>query len=83
VLLPERGQPRVLFTEPSRLTGPTWSPDGRWLLAGLPRADQWLFIRTTSPGRVIAIDAISAQFDPGGNGDAAFPRVAGWILPQR
>jgi hypothetical protein len=76
-------EPHVLFSTPGRLTGPTWSPDGNWLLIGLPDADQWLFIRTDQPGRVIAFDSISEQFDPGGRGEARFPRVAGWILPQR
>ena len=27
---------RVLFSARGRLTGPTWSPDGRWLLVGWP-----------------------------------------------
>jgi hypothetical protein len=73
----------VLFSARGVLTGPTWSPDGHWLLVGWPQADQWLFIRTSRPGRVIAINHISGQFDPGGSGDAGFPRVSGWILPQR
>ncbi len=74
---------RVLFPARGELTGPTWSPDGRWLLVGWPAADQWLFIQTGRPGRVVAFDNISEQFDPGGTGVAAFPRVSGWILPQR
>ena len=53
------------------------------MLVGWPDADQWLFIRTDRSQRVIAFDRISEQFDPGDNGDAGFPQVAGWILPQR
>lgn len=82
-LAPKGGRPRVLFSDPSRMTGPAWSPDGHWLLVGLPRADQWLFIRTDRPGRVIAFDRISEQFDPGGSGEGTFPRVSGWVLPER
>ncbi|MGH2952923.1 MAG: hypothetical protein ACRDK9_02730 [Solirubrobacterales bacterium] len=73
----------VLFSARGILTGPTWSPDGRWLLVGWPEADQWLFIRAERPGRVVAFDRISEQFDPGGSGVGRFPRVSGWILPQR
>lgn len=73
----------VLFSARGILTGPTWSPDGRWLLVGWPEANQWLFIRADRPGHVIAFDRISEQFDPGGEGGGPFPRVSGWILPQR
>ena len=74
---------QVLFAARGSLSGPTWSPDGRWLLVGWPRADQWLFIPAERSGRVIAIDRVSEQFDPGDTGAGAFPRVSGWILPQR
>jgi hypothetical protein len=77
------GGARVLFSARRALTGPTWSPDGRWLLVGWPEADQWLFIPAERRGRLVAIDRISEQFDPGGNGGVRFPRVAGWIQPQR
>ena len=73
----------VLFSARGELTGPSWSPDGRWVLVGWPEADQWVFIRTERPGRVVAFDRISEQFAPGDSGEAPFPRVAGWILPQR
>jgi hypothetical protein len=73
----------VLFSARGVLTGPTWSPDGRWLLVGWPAADQWLFIEVDRPRHVVAFDAISGQFAPGATGAASFPRVSGWILPQR
>jgi WD40-like Beta Propeller Repeat len=69
----------VLFSARGRLTGPTWSPDGRWLLVGWPAADQWLFIDTLHPRRVVAFDRISEQF----GSEGGFPSVAGWILPER
>ena len=72
---------RVLFSAHGRLTGPTWSPDGRWLLVGWPAADQWLFIDVERPRHVVAFDRISEQFDPGGDGAGRFPRVDGWMLP--
>jgi WD40 repeat protein len=68
----------VLFSGPGQLTDPTWSPNGRWLLVGWREADQWLFIDTHNPSRVVAIANIARQFDPGGQGTGAFPRISGW-----
>lgn len=85
VILSAPGRPGgdVLFSARGRLTGPTWSPDGRWLLVGWPAADQWLFIEVESRHRVVAFDNITEQFDPGETGAGSFPRVAGWTLPSR
>jgi hypothetical protein len=80
VILRTGGRRVVLFSARGRLTGPTWSPDGRWLLIGWPAADQWLFI-PVEHGKTVAIDGIRAQFDPGGTGAGAFPRPGAWILP--
>lgn len=74
---------RSLFSARGDLTGPTWSPDGRWLLVGWPAADQWLFIDVDHPSDVRPFDRISEQFDPGGDGEGRFPRVDGWMLPAR
>jgi WD40-like Beta Propeller Repeat len=68
----------VLFSGPGHLTDPTWSPDGRWLLVGWREADQWLFIDTHNPSRVVAIANIARQFDPGGEDTGEFPRISGW-----
>jgi hypothetical protein len=70
------GGTKVLFLARGRLTGPTWSPDGRWLLIGWPAADQWLFVNADHPKDIWPFDAISRQFD-----SKRFPRVSGWILP--
>jgi hypothetical protein len=83
IVIERHGRGSVLFSARSRLTGPTWSPDGRWLLVGWPAADQWLFIDPDRPHRVKAFERISEQFDPGGEGPAPFPAVSGWILPER
>ncbi len=77
------GDAKQLFFARSRLTGPTWSPDGRWVLVGWPAADQWLFIEVDRRRPPVAFDRISEQFDPGGDGPAPFPNVSGWILPER
>ncbi|HEX2128881.1 MAG TPA: hypothetical protein VHF58_06655 [Solirubrobacterales bacterium] len=73
----------VLFSARGRLTGPTWSPDGRWLLVGWPAADQWLFLDTQRPKRLVPFGQISRQFASAGEVPAGFPKVAGWILPER
>jgi hypothetical protein len=84
VLSRDGGRPGpILFSARGELTGPTWSPDGRRLLVGWPAADQWLFIDADRPGRVLAVDRVSEQFDPGGIGNPEFPRVSGWVLPAR
>ena len=54
----------------TRLAGVAWSPDGRWLVTSLPRADQWVFV---GRGRVLAVSHIARQF-----GGAA-PSLDGWM----
>jgi hypothetical protein len=84
LIVTERGDGgSVLFSARGKLTGPTWSPDGEWLLVGWPAANQWLFIDVDRPRHVVPFGRISEQFNPGGNGPAPFPRVSGWILPER
>jgi WD40-like Beta Propeller Repeat len=68
----------TLFAGPGHLVDPTWSPDGRWLLVGWREADQWLFIDTRNPSKVIAIANIARQFDPGGESGGHFPQISGW-----
>ena len=84
------GGKRILFRAPGVLTGPTWSPDGRWLLVGWPGRISGCSSDADRPHRVVAFDRITEQFDPGGGGagrdggaGAPFPRVAGWVLPER
>lgn len=71
------GRSRTLFAAAGRLEGLTWSPDGEWLLASWPAADEWLFVHDASPARLVAVTAISRQFDPGARAPA-FPTVGGW-----
>jgi WD40-like Beta Propeller Repeat len=82
-LLGDGPAPReLLLRSPGYLTGPTWSPDGRWILIGWRDADQWLFINADQPRRVVAFDNIAEQFGESGAPRRRFPRVAGWVLPE-
>jgi hypothetical protein len=69
--------PRDIYTGLGHLQDLALSPDGRWLLAGWPEADQFLFLRLAPP-RIRAVDAITREFDPGGTGTGPFPRVTEW-----
>ena len=75
------GPPRTLLTRPGRITDPTWSPDGKWLLVARPDADQWLFIRPSrrGPGRDRRQHLPPVR--PRRERPAAFPRISGWAAP--
>lgn len=77
------GQERRLPAGLGQFSDVAWSPDGRWLLLAWRAADQWLFIRPDRPRRLVAVGDISRQFTPGSPAEAAFPRIAGWVLPDR
>ncbi len=70
----DRGTSRILFSGVGEFGDAAWSPDGRWLVLAWDSADQWLFLRTAQPRRVIAVAHIAASF--GGH-----PRIAGWCCP--
>ena len=55
----------------------SWSPDGRWVLASWPTADQWVFMRVAGAPRVEAVSRITQQFSSGGSA-SAFPQLEGW-----
>jgi dipeptidyl aminopeptidase/acylaminoacyl peptidase len=55
----------------------SWSPNGRWLLASLPAADQWVFVRVLGPPRVAAVGRIAQQFSSG-RAAKSFPQLEGW-----
>ena len=74
--------PREIYTGPGHLRDLVLSPDGRWLLAAWPEADQFLFLRL-SPPRIRAVDTIMREFDPGGTGTGSFPRIAEWCCPPQ
>ena len=60
---------RVAQSVPGRLAELTWSPDGRWLLAAWPQADQWLLLGHGDPR---ALTAVERRFGTGA-------RVESWI----
>lgn len=79
LLITRGGGTRVLFAGPGRFAAPRWSPDGGWLLAPWPSADQWLFLNSGSGAtRPHAVANVAAQFAPGKPAQARFPTVAGW-----
>jgi hypothetical protein len=55
-----------------------FSPNGNWLAAGWPEADQLLFLRLPGVSRIVAVPDVRREFDPGGAGATSFPRVAEW-----
>jgi hypothetical protein len=62
---------RVVFRGTGTFGQAVASPNGRWVLVTWPTADQWVFVRTGKPRRIVGESRISAQF-------GGFPRVAGW-----
>jgi hypothetical protein len=68
-----------LFRGAGRIGDLTISPNGRWLLAGWPEADQLLFFRLPRVGKVIAVDDVRREFEPGASTPREFPRMAGWV----
>ncbi len=80
VMRTDRGRPpRRRLGGIGPLEGLTWSIDGRVLIAGLPQADQWLFLRMRGRGGLDSVERIGAQFRGGGPArTGAFPRPAGW-----
>jgi hypothetical protein len=68
----------VLFRADGRFTRLRFSPDGRWLLAAWPLADQWVFLRAGASGasRVITSANVSRRFKVRG-----FPQLLGWCCP--
>jgi hypothetical protein len=68
-----------LFRGAGRIGNLTISPNGRWLLAGWPDADQLLFFRLPRVGKVVTVDDVRREFEPGASTPREFPRTAGWV----
>jgi hypothetical protein len=73
--------PAQVFRGAGRLQDLSLSPDGRWLLVAWPEADQLLFLRLPGIQKVVAVDDVRREFDPGGPARGSFPRLAGWCCP--
>jgi hypothetical protein len=74
------GEERLQRVE-GRISDLAFSPDGRWLLAGWPEADQFLFLRLPGVRRIVAVDDVRREFDPGSPAIREFPRISGWCCP--
>jgi len=70
-----------IFKGPGRIGNLVLSPDGTWLTAGWPAADQFLFFRWVRLGEVKAVSNVSAEFSPGET-PGAFPVLLGWAPPE-
>ena len=74
---------RVLLSGVGCFGDLAWSPDGRWLLATWPSANQWVFIRDGERRRggidkLLAVANIAQQFAPGSIERPRFPGLGGW-----
>ena len=74
---PELRRSRLVFAGAGRLEGLAWSPDGRYLLAGWPAADEWLFVPADGSADVVARAGVTEEL--GGSG---FPRIEAWCCPE-
>ena len=74
-LMGPRTRSRVLFRGDGRFTRLRFSPNGRWLLAAWPLADQWVYLRPGAAGaaRVLAAPGVTRRFRAAG-----FPQLSGW-----
>jgi dipeptidyl aminopeptidase/acylaminoacyl peptidase len=92
VIRPTRGRPdsiellsigpnpaaKILYTGLERVSDLNASPNRKWLLAASPSADEWIFIRIPSPGRLLASTNITDAFQRRTDTTASFPQLAGW-----
>jgi hypothetical protein len=74
ILVVSGSRVRTVFAAPGRLSGLAWSPDGKWLLTSLRRADQWVFVQAGGAHRVLGVAHIARQF----GGTAT---LDGWVPP--
>jgi hypothetical protein len=68
-----------MFEGPGRIADLTVSPDGGWVAAGWPAADQVLFLRLAPRiGKVVAVSNATAEFSPAGSSGGVFPEIVDW-----
>jgi hypothetical protein len=70
---PDEAAVRKVLGAAADIDSPVRSPDGRWLAAGWPEADQLVFVRTRGREQIRAISNVSAQFR-----SRSFPTISGW-----
>jgi hypothetical protein len=69
----EEAAMRRVLGESADVDTPVRSPNGRWLAAGWPEADQLVFVRTVGGRQIRAVSNVSAQFR-----SRSFPTISGW-----
>jgi len=75
--------PRRLLDSSSALAGLAWSADGRLIVLGRPRADQWLFVPPGDSAGLQSVRHIGALFAGGEQPlGQSFPRPAGWCFSE-
>ena len=72
------GRAQQLFGGAGRISGVTWSPDGRWVLASWDSADEWVFIRRGDGATKVVAARASITDQLNGHPGGTFPAVAGW-----
>ena len=70
---PDADELRRVLGAGADLESPVRSPDGRWLAATWPEADQLVFLRTAGGPSVRAVSNVAAQFR-----SRTSPTIAGW-----
>jgi hypothetical protein len=70
--------PIQVFRGPGRIDNLTLSPDGKWLVAGWPGADEFLFFHLPRFHQLEPVANVRREFAPGGAEEGAFPMIAGW-----
>jgi hypothetical protein len=71
--------PSEVFRGAGQIGNLTLSPDGRWLGAAWPAADQILFSRILRFDKVVLVSNIRREFESGPSAPREFPRMAGWV----
>lgn len=78
VATPGQRRPRTLFATSDSVASVTWSPDGRYVLAPWPGADQWVFLGTRAGARTRTVADVATQFDVGRDQPRGAPKIDGW-----
>jgi hypothetical protein len=83
-LEPGRTRASAIYSSSGELAGIAFSPDGRWLAAGLPATDSWLFLRPLEQAKLLrrteTLAGVSARFDGQSAVPPGFPAIAEWGL---
>jgi hypothetical protein len=65
--------PSIVLGPGRKVPGAVASPDGRWLAASWPAADQLVFVRTAGGPEIRAVSNVASQFR-----SRSSPTIAGW-----